>query len=74
MEITEIKKELYKQKPKAYLKYIRKGVAFYYADLQQEVVYFEVPVNDMGNSDFTPIIDAKLLCRWISGSSTTSKD
>lgn len=65
MTNTEIKKELYKQKPDATLRYIRTGVAYYYADLEQQRVYFEVPVNDMGEADFTWNMDAKLLIRWL---------
>jgi hypothetical protein len=44
MTNTEIKKELYKQKPEATLRYIRKGVAHYYADLEQQrvhIIYFQ---------------------------------
>jgi len=65
MNTTQIKKELYKQKPDAILSYIRKGSAFYYADLTQQRVYFEVPVDDMGDADFNPTMDAKLLNRWL---------
>lgn len=65
MENTEIKKALYKQKPEAHIQFIRKGVAYYYADLEECRVKFEVPVNDMGDADFLPTMDAKLLNRWI---------
>lgn len=65
MSTTEIKKELYKQKPEANLRYIRKGTAYYYADLEQQRVEFEVSADDMGDADFLPIMDAKLLGRWI---------
>ncbi len=65
MTTTEIKKELYKQKPDASLRYIRKGFAYYYADLAEYRVEFEIPINDMGEADFHPIMDAKLLNRWI---------
>lgn len=62
---TGIKKELYKNKPKANFKYIRKGVAYYYADLDDVRVQFEIPVTDMGDADFAATMDAKLLNRWI---------
>ena len=73
MTTTEIKKELYKQKPIAELLYIRKGVAYYDTKIkiQEEPVvkyktlFFEVPVSDMGDADFTPTMDAKLLNRWL---------
>lgn len=62
---TEIKKNLYKQKPVASLRYIRKGTAYYYADLEEQRVEFEIPINDMGDADFLPRMDAKLLGRWL---------
>ena len=65
MDIVEIKKELYKQKPQAFLRYIRKGIAYYAADLTQQRIYFSIPVSDMGDADFKPTEDAKLLSRWI---------
>ena len=65
MNNTEIKKQLYKQKPDADFQFIRKGIAYYYADLIEQRVHFEIPVNDMGDADFTARMDAKLLCRWL---------
>lgn len=73
MEINEIKKELYKQKPEASLLYIRKGVAYYEAILRikghvltkAKRVFFEVPVSDMGDADLLPQMDAKLLIRYL---------
>lgn len=72
--IEMVKKELYKQKPTAELLYIRKGVAYYDAKIKIEeepiikykTIFFEVPVSDMGDADFTPTMDAKLLNRWLS--------
>lgn len=73
MNLTEIKKELYKQKPVADLIYIRKGIAYYDTKIkiQEEpiikykTIFFEIPVNDMGDADFTSVMDGKLLIRWI---------
>ena len=65
MTTTEIKKELYKQKPDANMKHIRGGIAYYYANLEQQQVYFEIPISDMGNADFLPRMEAKLLIRWL---------
>jgi hypothetical protein len=72
MKKNEIKKALYKQKPKARLLFIRKGSAFYTARLKdgeteesRVTVYFEVPVSDMGDAEFYDEMDAKLLNRWI---------
>lgn len=65
MEKVEIKKALYKQKPEARIMYIRKGVVYYYADLEEKRVHFEIPVDDMGDADFLPKMEAKLLNRWL---------
>jgi hypothetical protein len=65
MTDIEIKKELYRQKPRAILGLIRNGVAYYHADLEQQRVFFEIHFNEMGITDFTPNMDAKLLGRWI---------
>lgn len=73
MTNIEIKKALYKQKPEASLLMIRKGVAYYDAKIKIEeepiikykTIFFEVPVSDMGDADFTPTMDGKLLNRWI---------
>lgn len=58
---NEIKKMLYREKPEAFLKYIKNGVAYYSAgDIQ-----FEIPVSDMGDAKFSYIMGAQFLCRWI---------
>ena len=69
METTVIKKELYKQKPMAAFKFIRIDVAYYSASIEVDTktieIEFQVPVSDMGDTDFLPIMDAKLLNRYI---------
>jgi hypothetical protein len=73
MDLIEIKKELYKQKPIANLIFIRKGIAYYDATIEIEengtlrfrTVFFEIPISDMGDNDFTPDMDTKLLIRWL---------
>lgn len=66
MTKNEIKKALYRQKPTAQLEKIRKGVAHYYTQLiEGDFISFEIPVNDMGDSDLFSEMDAKLLIRWI---------
>ena len=69
MTNTEIKKALYKQKPEALLSHIRGGIAHYITVIKEDddiaTVYFEVPVVDMGDADFFPTMDAKLLARYI---------
>ena len=69
MEKNEIKKALYKQNPEANFQMIRKGVAYYAATIEEDgyenEVRFEIPVSDMGDSDFLLYMQAKLLIRWI---------
>lgn len=67
MELSEIKKELYKKQPHANLWQIRNKIAYYIASLDKEGnnVFFEVPINDMGTAAFTPKMEAKHLIRWI---------
>ena len=73
MTTTEIKKELYKQKPKAKLLYIRNSIAYYECTIKTQVkpiityktLFFHIPVSDMGDADFLPTMDAKLLIRWL---------
>lgn len=66
MTKIEIKKALYKEKPKAFLQQIRMGNAYYTTFLAQgEVITFCVPVEEMGDTDFHTEMDAKLLQRWI---------
>lgn len=72
MTLIEVKKLLYKQKPKAVLNKIKKGVAYYESEVDTGesksflgFVFFEVPVSDMGDAAFLPTMDAKLLNRWL---------
>jgi hypothetical protein len=66
MELNDIKKGLYKFKPIAKFRFIRKGVAYYSTFLADEYfVHFQIPVEDMGDADFCYEMDAKLLIRWI---------
>lgn len=73
MNNIEIKKALYKQKPKAEFCYIKNEIATYKVSILNEnkdiptmvLITFEIPVNDMGDAHFYPTMDAKLLNRWI---------
>jgi hypothetical protein len=73
MEKNEIRKALYKQNPIAKLTYIRKGKAYYSAAVRDEskpipttrFVNFEIPVEDMGDADFSVEMESKILQRWI---------
>ncbi len=70
MELNEIKKALYRQKPNALLNRIYLNVMYYDAVIDEGTdiardVHFEVPVNDIGNATFEVQMDAKLLIRWL---------
>lgn len=65
MELNEIKKRLYKEKPVARFTYIKHGIAHYYTDLDESRIHFSIPISDMGEAQFDVSMDAKLLIRWI---------
>lgn len=65
MEKNVIKKELYKQNPDADFVFIKNGIAYYYADLPEERIHFQIPVSDMGEGEFKRTMDSKYLIRWI---------
>lgn len=69
MNSTEIRKELYKQKPLAKFVYVRNKIAVYASDITVEntdkTIVFEIPIDDMGDATFTDMMDAKLLSRWL---------
>ena len=66
MTKNDIKKALYKQKPSAEFRFIRIGVAYYKAYLDDgKRIEFQVPIEDMGTADFFPKMEAKHLNRWI---------
>lgn len=72
MEINEIKKKIYLQKPTADLLYIRKGFVYYNTTINindnpmtVKTIFFKVPVSDMGDADFLPKMQSSLLIRWI---------
>lgn len=70
MNKNEIKKALYKQKPIAKLLFIRIGVAYYSTtindvDGNEYSVQFQVPVDDMGDTDYLVEMDGKLMGRYI---------
>ena len=76
MTKNEIKKSLYKQNPKVNFDYIRKGIAYYKTFITTEnteeeksdiyQVFFEIPIIDMGDADFSQEMEGKYLIRWIS--------
>jgi hypothetical protein len=66
MELNEVKKSLYKEKPVATFTQILKGICYYETSLQDGTkVFFSVPHSDMGDASFTVEMNAQLLNRWI---------
>jgi len=70
MEKNEIKKALYRQKPNAVLNRIYQNIMYYNAVIDVDSdnarnLYFEVPVDDIGDATFEVLMDAKLLIRWL---------
>ena len=70
LTINDIKKSLYKQNPIAKLLYVRKGSGYYETTIEDVTlgsvyIQFRVPVDDMGDADFFPTMESKLLIRWI---------
>lgn len=66
---NEIKKLVYKQQPKALFEKLRGGVAYYVFSVvvSDSTSYFhaEIPVKDMGSTDFLCEMEAKFLLRWL---------
>jgi hypothetical protein len=44
---------------------IRMEFAYYVTETSLGEIKFVIPVSDMGEADFLPEMDAKLLIRWI---------
>ena len=66
MNITEIKKELYKLNPFAHFISAKKGALYYeYITPDNFIVLFRVPFEDMGDAAFGKIERAKHLIRYI---------
>lgn len=69
---SAIQKSLYKQNPPADFEKIRVGVAYYTSEIVFEdedreplELSFQIPVSEMGSTDFTPVMEAKHLFRWL---------
>lgn len=65
MTLIEIKKELYKKNPPAIFVKIAQKLVYYYADLPDYRVYFEIPISDVDGAEFTSTMESKFLQRWI---------
>jgi len=69
MELNEIKKELYKKNPKAELLYVDKERMLYMTNLWtgsiDGIINFSIPLGDIQDAKFLPVMEAKLLIRWL---------
>jgi hypothetical protein len=64
-EKIEAMKVLCRLQPEAKLLFIRQGVAYYEAVIDSDTTMdFQIPVSDMGDTDFHAIMNAKLFARW----------
>ena len=64
--MTEIKKELYKVKPQAYISSVRQAGILYTTLLNDDfTVNFLVPLHELGETVWSNKMDAKLLIRYI---------
>lgn len=65
-ELNEVKKMLYKEKPIATLN-SKSTIKYYYSAVLESGyhVFFIVPIDDMGEHEFTDQMPAQLLIRWI---------
>jgi hypothetical protein len=70
MDKTEIKKALYREKPLAIFDKLVKGVMTYRSTIKKDAdedydVYFNIPINDIGDAVFERFMNAQLLIRYI---------
>jgi hypothetical protein len=72
MELNEIKKILYKEKPVAIFEYADKTGIYYYLGLEipgenteRFIIMFRVPFSDLGDAKFINQMPAQLLIRYI---------
>ena len=66
MELNDIKKSLYIEKPDANLVMIRDGNVHYSTVLNNNtVVLFKVPMEETHGASFFSVMSSKILIRWI---------
>ena len=70
MTLTEIKKQLYIDKPVATLNRIVKGIAYYNVVLLPDskshlTITFAIPIIEMGDAQLFPAMESHLLIRYI---------
>ena len=67
MDINEIKKALYREKPNAFLNSPETDEIWKYRAWLADgtLINFEVPISDMGENKFEELESAQLLIRWL---------
>jgi hypothetical protein len=65
MELNELKKHLYRNKPLAKIDSASKKGILYKLELDSTFIYFLVPLDDMGDGTFNHEMQAHLLIRYI---------
>ena len=65
MEINEIKKLLYKEKPTAVLQNVRKDGILYTTGFGDNTISFLVPLAELGETIWERQMEAKLLIRYL---------
>lgn len=65
MELNEIKKALYKEKPLAKRLFMDDNVARYEAKTKDGECYFVIPLNDAHGANLQDTMPSQLLIRWL---------
>ncbi len=66
MELNEIKKQLYREKPTASMVSVKKtGIVYNCPFNNEEGLFFEVPLTDIGDAIFFHSMPAQQLIRWL---------
>jgi hypothetical protein len=65
VELNEIKKALYKQAPTAVFNNVTKDGILYSTELGEKIIYFRVPLSEVGDVAWTDKQESKLLIRYI---------
>jgi hypothetical protein len=67
MKTDDIKKAIYKEKPIAILRYIKKTGILYEAEIEfgPHPVLFQVPISDLGEAEWKIRMPSQLLLRYL---------
>lgn len=65
MELNEIKKALYKEKPQANFSHAKRDGLTYVTKLGKDILYFIVPLSEIQDGVFEQKMPAQQLIRWL---------